>query len=171
MVVFGFITLSDESEDFSRISEVPKEMDLVGFHDFIRDDLGYDPSSFSSFFKSDGNWDKLLEYTLIDVKDDSSAEGAMPMADTLLGDIVKDRRDRLIFMFDIFAGRSFFLELRELKEPADNMEYPRVESESGDIPPQFGTGDSFTISEEGIFDDAFDEFSNFDGTEYYDDEL
>lgn len=152
--------LSDELENFSRVYEVPAEMTLLDFHKFICDDLEYDPKNFCSFFMSNEKWDKLQEYTLVDMEDDDIA---MPMEGILLSDVAAAKKDRLIFMFDIFAARTLFIEVREVLEPDPDVYYPIVVSADGDTPPQLET-DSL-ITEDSPFNDAMEDFMYFEGSD------
>lgn len=164
-MIFKFTVLSNEDDSFLREYEIPYDTDLLGLHDFICDDLEYDKENFCSFFGSNGNWDKLQEYTLADMQDDDEGVIALPMKGTLLGQIIRNKLDRLIFMFDIFAGRSLFMELTEAKEAEDAVRYPRVVSSEGDPPSQLDAGS--LMSEESPFEDAMEDFSDF---ESYDDD-
>lgn len=169
MTIFKFIMLSDEQEDFERVYEVEYDMNLRDFHDFICEELEYDPGSFSSIFLSDDSWGKLQEYTLVDMQDEGSGVVALPMQETLIGQIIKSKRDRMLFMFDIFAGRSFFLELQEIYEAEEDVRYPRVASGQGDPPPQFDA--ESLISEESPFNDIMSEFADFEGDDDYQDDM
>lgn len=162
-MIFKVRMLSDEVEDFARVYEVMYDMSLLDFHDFICDDLEYDSGNFSSFFMSNENWEKLQEYTLVDMQDDDSGVVALPMKDTLLGQIIKEKHDRLMFMFDIFAARSFFLELQEAGEVEGGVKYPRIAYSEGD-PPQQLEADSL-MSEDSPFNDIMEEFNDFDGSD------
>lgn len=163
MMIFKFRMLSDEVDNFARVYEVSYDMDLEQFHGFICDDLGYDKSEFASFFASDEKWSKLQEYTLVDMFDDEDGPISMQMKDTLLGHLIHQKHDRLIFMFDILAARSLFIELEEAKTIEEGVEYPRVVLSEGVAPKQVSDVDP--MDEGSIFDDIMEDFSDFDGAE------
>ena len=167
-MIFKFTVLSNESEDFMRIYELPYDMDLLGFHDFVCNDLEYDTTIFSSFFLSNEEWEKGQEYTLVDMQEDDEGIVALPMKNTLLGQVIHDNRDRLIFMFDIFAGRSLFLELTEAKEEEASVRYPRVVVSEGDAPSQLDA--QSLMSEDSVFNDVMEEFMDFEGMDNYSDD-
>lgn len=164
-MIFKFTVLSGEDDGFLREYEVPYDMDLLGFHDFICNDLEYDKDNFSSFFLSDGDWNKLQEYTLMDMQDEDDGVIALPMKGTLLGQVIHRKHDRFLFMFDIFAGRSLFIELTEAREADETVRYPRVTASEGDAPSQLDAGS--LMSEDSAFNDAMEEFMDF---ENYDDD-
>lgn len=181
-MIFNFRMISDENDHFVRDYEVPYDMTLKEFHTFICDDLKYDPFEMSSFFKSDGSWQKLQEYTLIDmgidanntavyidedeeIKDDFTP---LSMENTYLGQIIKKKNDRLLFVFDILEDRLFFIELINTKKADKGVEYPRVMFYNGDAPDQFDVDKS--PENKSIFDEAMDDWGEFDGDDQYDDE-
>ena len=65
-MVFKFRMLSDENDNFVRDLEVPYDMTLRGFHEFLVRILGYE-ACMTSFFTADGQWERLQEYTLLDM--------------------------------------------------------------------------------------------------------
>lgn len=69
-MVFKFRMLSDENDHFVRDYEVPYDMTLLGFHEFITRSLGYE-EGMSSFFTADKQWNRLREFTLMDMGDNS----------------------------------------------------------------------------------------------------
>ena len=70
-MVFKFRMLSDENDHFVRDYEVPYDMTLLGFHEFITRSLGYE-EGMSSFFTADKQWNRLREFTLMDMGDNLS---------------------------------------------------------------------------------------------------
>ena len=114
-MVFKFRMLSDENDHFVRDYEVPYDMTLLGFHEFITRSLGYE-EGMSSFFTADKQWNRLREFTLMDMGDNSE-DAPLPMADITLGQLIHNNRDRLIYQFDLMGDRAYYLELTEAKKP------------------------------------------------------
>lgn len=162
-MVFKFRMLSDENENFVRDYEVLYDMTLLDFHDFICNELEYDIDNFCSFFSSNEQWEKLQEYTLVDMGDDDGGIIAIEMKDVILGQIIRQKRDRLIFMFDIFADRSYFLELSEAKEVEEGVSYPQVVLAEGDPVDQFDA--ESLIDEDTPFNEIMSEFIDFEGAD------
>ena len=113
-MVFKFRMLSDENDHFVRDYEVPYDMTLLGFHEFITRSLGYE-EGMSSFFTADKQWNRLREFTLMDMGDNSE-DAPLPMADITLGQLIHNNRDRLIYQFDLMGDRAYYLELTEAKK-------------------------------------------------------
>ena len=108
-MVFKFRMLSDENDRFVRDYEVMYDMSLIEFEEFIREDLEYDPAM-TSFFTADNRWNKLREFTIEDMGD-MGEEAPVPMASVVLGQLMHHNRDRLIYQFDMFGDRAYYLEL------------------------------------------------------------
>ena len=109
-MIFQFRMLCDEDDYFLREYEVPYDMTLAAFRDFINKDLQYRPEELTSFFTADERWEKLREFTLMDM-DDGSEGAPAAMESVTLGQIIHNNRDRLIYLFDLFGDRAYFLEL------------------------------------------------------------
>lgn len=108
-MVFRFRMLSDENDRFVRDYEVLYDMTLLDFHNFILSSLEYEPCM-ASFFTADDRWEKKREFTLMDMND-GSADAPETMERVRLGQIIHNNRDRLIYLFDLFGDRAYYLEL------------------------------------------------------------
>ena len=155
-MVFKFRMLSDENDNFVRDLEVPYDMTLRGFHEFLVRILGYE-ACMTSFFTADGQWERLQEYTLLDMGDPES----IPMENVSLGQLLHHNRERLIYLFDQLNNRALYLELTEAKKPEPTMEYPRVAFEHAPAPDQY---DPAANEDDGsIFEQMMDDFGEFRG--------
>ena len=166
-MIFKFRMLSDENDHFVRDYEVPYDMTLLDFHKFINRSLEYDDDGMVSFFTADQRWNRLREFTLMDMGENSE-EGPVPMSEVTLGQLLHNNRDRLIYQFDMLGDRAYFLELTEAKKAEDGVVYPRTALEEGSVPDQYDPSEN---EEEGsIFDDMMADFNGFVGDDNYDDE-
>lgn len=168
-MVFRFRMLSDENDHFVRDYEVLYDMTLLDFHDFILHSLEYE-ECMSSFFTADDRWEKLREFTRMDMGE--GGEGAPePMEGVTLGQIIHNNRDRLIYLFDLFADRAYYLELTGTLEAEKGAKYPREIFARAEAPDQYDpTKTNADEDESSIFDEIMDDFSEFDGDDSYDDE-
>lgn len=166
-MIFRFRMLCDEDDYFLREYEVPYDMTLSDFREFIDRDVHYRSNSITSFFTADSQWNKLEEFTSVDMNmDKTDTEGPRVMSDTLLSQILHNNRDRLIYCFDLFGDRAFYLELTGAKKTDPNMDYPRTVTSRSDAPDQDHPEDNEGHS---MFDEAMDEFNDFNGSDTYDD--
>lgn len=172
-MIFKFRMLSDENDFFVRDYEVMYDTTLLDFHKFICRDLGFDPDNMASFFLSDPQWSKGREFTLFDMGHDQydfdEDQEPLTMDDAILGQIIHRNHDRLIWLFDHLGDRACYLELTATSEQKRDTDYPRTVKSEGEAPNQFDP--SFGSANMSIFDQAMDEFNDFEEGEEYDDEL
>ena len=135
--------LTDENDHFVRDFEAAADSTLLDLHEFIIQMLDYDPCM-ASFFTADDRWEKRL------------------------CDVLHYVHDRLIYVFDPFTERAYFIEVIEAKEEQKGMTYPRLQFEHSPAPDQY---DPEASEHSGsIFEEMMGEFGEFDGDDSYDDE-
>ena len=105
-MVFRFRMLSDENDNFVRDYEAMYDMTLL---DFFLQPLEHEPCM-ASVFTADDRWEKQREFTSVET-DDGSGDAPAAMESVTLGQVIHNRRDRLIYLFDMFGDRAYFLEL------------------------------------------------------------
>lgn len=160
-MVFHFLILSGENEEFVREILIDAKSTFLDFHKAIQESVGYDQGQLASFFASDDEWEKGQEISLMIMDEQSDA---LLMDEAKLSEHVDMAKDRLIYTFDFFGNRGFFVEVlgvtdKEIKETA------LVRAE-GDAPEQivmddFGADetDMFALDEEDDFSEGFEEVS------------
>ena len=65
-MIYRFRMLTDENDHFVRDFEVAADSTLLDMHEFLIQMLDYDPCM-ASFFKADDRWERLQEYTYMDM--------------------------------------------------------------------------------------------------------
>lgn len=164
-MVFRFRMLSDENDRFVRDYEVLYDMTLLEFHEFLLRSLEYE-ECMVSFFTADDRWNKLREFTLMDMGGESGPE---PMDRVTLGQIVHGNRDRLIYLFDMFGDRAYYLELIGAVEVQEGAKYPREIFARAEVPDQYDPTKTNADEDDGsIFDEVMDDFREFEGDDGYD---
>lgn len=149
-MVFKFRLISNEEKDFIRDIELLSDQTFYDFHRAITHNLHYDKSQIASFFISNENWEKLEEITLFDMSE-GGIEGKIHVMDkTYLKDFIKEPRQRLLYVFDFFNERLFFIELIDIHEKKEKHAYPLIVLEKGSPPRQL------------LIDDTSFEDLNFD---------
>lgn len=168
-MVFKFRMMSDENDAFVRDYEVMYDATLLDLHHYICADLGYDDSGMTSFFTSNSEWERLREFTLEDMGE-VGEDAALPMESVTLGQVLHKNRDRLIYLFDMFGNRAYYLELTGAVEAEADVKYPRTTNSNGAPSDQY---DPTIIPDDGgsMFDDAMGDFYDFEGDDAYDDDL
>lgn len=167
-MVFRFRMLSDENDRFVRDYEVLYDTSLLDFHRFILQSLEYE-ECMTSFFTADDRWEKLREFTLMEMGD-TPGEGPETMENVTLGQIIHHHRDRLIYLFDMFGDRAYYLELTGVCEADPEASYPREIYAVAEAPDQYDPSKNPVDDEESAFAEIMDEFKDFEGDDNYDDE-
>ena len=170
-MVFRFRMLSDENDNFVRDYEALYDMKLLDFHNFLLETLEYEPCM-ASFFTADDLWEKQQEFTLMEMGDGESDTQPRLMEDVTLGQILHHIRDRLIYIFDMFGDRAYYLELTGVYKSEPNSVYPREIFARDEVPDQYDPSKNRQEvgSNDSIFDQMMDEFTDFEGDDNYDDE-
>lgn len=168
-MVFRMRMIGGEDDLFLRDYELPYDMSLLEFDSFVCTDLEYDPMSMSSFFRSNERWEQEQEFTLMDMGDEIGG-GPIAMEKAVLGQILRQNRDRLIWVFDPLGDRALFLELTGTVKADPSVKYPRIIRKEG-IPPAQFSADMDGVSGDSIFDEAMDGFFSFEGDDFYDDDF
>ncbi|MDR1698415.1 MAG: hypothetical protein LBR75_01135 [Prevotellaceae bacterium] len=112
-MVYRFLILSDEEDDFAREININPEASFYDFHEAILASVGYRNDQMTSFFLCSDNWEKEQEITLMEM-DSGSEYDSLVMTDTVLQDYVEDEGQKLLYVFDYLSERAFFIELQEI---------------------------------------------------------
>ncbi len=140
-MVYKFRLISDESDDFRREIEIDSTDTFLSLKNAICESVGYDRNIMCSFFICEDDWEKKTEITLEDMGADSDVDIYM-MDDTVIGDMVEDEGQKLIFTFDYLTDRSLFMEMREIKTGC-NLSEPVCTLKRGEAPAQTIDFDEF----------------------------
>jgi hypothetical protein len=112
-MIFRFILLSDEADDFMREIQIDSEATFLELNDIILDSVQYTKDQMTSFFICNDYWEKEQEITLIEM-DTSSEFDNLVMLETRLEEFISDEGQKLMFVFDYLNERAFFIELKEI---------------------------------------------------------
>ena len=171
-IVYTFRMISNEEEEFRRDYKVLADQTFFDLHVSIQENLGYDKSQMASFVVTNDGWEKGEEITLFDMKEEPS-EDTLIMDKVKIMEICTDLKQRLLYNFDFFSDRCFFLELVEISDPDPDIGYPCCTKANGKIPIQIiiddNNIDTFNMEEfdiHGTLDDditfeSIDDYEEF----------
>lgn len=140
-MIFRFLLLSDEVDNFKREIQIDSEATFLDLHNAILKSVGFTDDQMCSFFICDDDWSKKTEITLVDMGT-SSDEDNYIMEDTRLEELLEDEHQKLLFVFDYMTERAFFMELREIIPGKDLKDALCTKSE-GNPPTQVVSLDEF----------------------------
>ena len=153
-MVYKFAVLSDEDESFVREFEFLDTHTLLDFHNMLQDELEFDKSQMTSFCMATDNWEKEEEFTLFDM-----GTGSSTMESTILEDIIYQKNQKLLYVFDFFNDRSLFIEYTGESQEDDSKELPLCTYSKGNPPKQiiFGKTSGKQYNNIVVSDDDDDE--------------
>ena len=108
------ITFScDDVDDFRRVFEADSEATFLELHQAILKSAGYPDDQMTSFYICNDYWEKGQEVTLMEMGSNFEYDN-MTMESTRLSDLLEDRGQRMIYVFDPMYERCFFGSLSEI---------------------------------------------------------
>ncbi|HER09413.1 MAG TPA: hypothetical protein ENO20_10950 [Bacteroides sp.] len=134
-MIYLFRMISDEDQDFFRDVVIDGTDTFLDFHQCIQENLNYDPTLLASFFITNEHWEKQQEITLIDMMEENGLE-TVTMDQAVIQDYINEITGRMIYVFDFFSERAFFIELIERSDTTTSKKTPFIGHEKGDAPPQ-----------------------------------
>ena len=168
-MVYKFRLLSDEVENFRRDIEIDADATFIELHNAILESVNYPDDQMTSFFICTDKWIKEIEITREDMGSMSEEENYV-MADTVIGDLVEEEKQKLMYVFDPLADRVFYMELSKIEFGKD-IDAAVCTRSVGNAPAQ--TLDFEEIMSKSPAVAANDEFSEdfYGSDEYNDDDL
>ncbi|MDE6278223.1 MAG: hypothetical protein K2M06_08980 [Muribaculaceae bacterium] len=112
-MIFNFRIVSDEVDNFKREINIDSTATFMDLRNAICDCTGYDKNVFSSFFLCDEDWEKKLEITSDDMDFDADQDFEL-MDDAILGDLIEEEGQKLLYVFDYMTDRAFFVVMTEM---------------------------------------------------------
>ncbi len=166
-MIYKFRLLSDEAENFRRDIEIDSDASFLELHKAILESVNYPDDQMTSFFICNDNWIKEIEITLEDMGSRSDEDNYV-MANTIIGDLVEEEKQHLMYVFDPLADRVFFIELSKI-EFGKELKEARCVKSLGDAPAQLIDFES--LMNKSNTTAVSDEFSeDFYGSDEYDEE-
>lgn len=129
---FRIILDNDTDEDIFRDIEIRKTDSLEDFHNTITQSFGFDGTEVASFYLSDDEWNQGEEISLFNMNEGTNE--VKLMLDTLLEDVVDQNKTKLIYVYDFFSMWTFLVELAEIVEESEGLDYPNLMFVHGQIP-------------------------------------
>jgi len=156
-MILLFRIISDENPDFFRDMVIDSSDTFLDFHQCLQENLGYDASQLASFFITTDMWVKQQEITLIDMMQEQGLE-TLTMSEVTLEEHIEEDKQRMIYVYDFFSERAFFIELLEQSAQSSPRQTPFIANERGAAPPQ--------LALDQLVDDSLpDDADSLDGTD------
>lgn len=169
-MVFKFVLLSDEADDFLREIHIDSDATFLELNDAILNSVGYAKDQMTSFLICNDYWEAEQEITLMEM-DTASDVDSLVMDRVRIDEFASEEGQKLRFIFDVMNERSFFMELKEVKT-RESLPAPICKRSKGNPPAQVLDGLFMDIPEPKAGDLDMDGLDNYDGEEgFNEDEL
>lgn len=129
-----FEVSSTENPDFKRLIHLSADHTFEDFHKILQDTCNFDQTQLASFFLTDDHWRKTIEICALDSGEKSPNH--LCMRNTQIREYLAEPGQKLVYVFDFFNERLFYLELKE-KDMKKDLKEPFVAYERGKAPAQF----------------------------------
>lgn len=133
-MVYRFMIISDEVDDFFREIKIDSEATFFELHEAILKSVNYKDDQMTSFFTCDEDWEKEKEITLEEM-DNGTEEDSWIMKETHLSELIEEEKQKLVYVFDPLAERMFFIELSEILTGKD-LDKAVCSRQAGEAPQQ-----------------------------------
>ncbi len=133
-MVYLFHISSVEKPDFSIEMALNSRHTFADFNRCIQEACGYSQDQLASFFIQGKSTGKPIEITQLDLGP-IGIPTAHVMNKTLLCQFLHKETQRLLYVFDFFQDRSFYIELIQISMDKNLME-PSITSQKGKAPSQ-----------------------------------
>ncbi len=165
---FRVILDNDTEEDIFRDLEIRETDTLEDLHNIITQSFGFDGSEMASFYISDDKWNQGEEISLFDMSEGGNQ--VRLMNETSLDDTVHEAQTKLIYIYDFMNMWTFYVELAEIVEEAEGVDYPNLMFVKGQVP-ETAPEKLFEADNDGFEneDDDFDidDYDNLDFEEHW----
>ncbi|WP_299388096.1 hypothetical protein [uncultured Lacinutrix sp.] len=157
---FRVILDNDTEEDIFRDLEIKETDTMEDLHNTITQSFGFDGTEMASFYLSDDQWNQGEEISLFDMSEGMNE--VRLMNETSLSDTVHEAQTKLIYVYDFLSMWTFYVELADIAEEDEGVDYPNLMFVQGQVPDD--APDKIFEAEKDEFDDDFDvnDYDNLD---------
>lgn len=173
---FRVLLDTEESHEVFRDIVISTNENFEVFYRAIIAAFEFNGQELASFYASNENWEKGHEIALMDMELNDSLSAPSIMKETILSDLVKEKGQKFILVYDFLRMWCFLIEL--IDTLPENYEHPMLDISMGEAPDEFskeidlsGEVDSPVdlgneiddiFSDSSDDDDEFDDFENID---------
>lgn len=132
-MIYQFKVTSTEMPDFILVVETDSNHTFADLHNCIQAACGFNPDQLASFFIPGAKCGKQIEITQLELE--FCERNNYVMDKTPLQEMLKLENQKMLYVFDFFMDRLFFIELTQIKMGKITTE-PTVTFKNGNAPSQ-----------------------------------
>lgn len=150
---FRVVLDNDTDEDVFRDIEIKETDSLEDLHNCIAQSFGFDGLEMASFYVSDDVWNQGEEIPMIDLGEEAAER---TMNSTIINELIHEAQTKLIYVYDFFSMWTFYVELAEIVEETEGVNYPNLMFVHGQLPDS-APEKSFEAEDISDFNDEFED--------------
>lgn len=140
-----------DSKEIFRDIVVAEGQNLEQLHKSIIKAFDFDGDEMASFYESDDTWEKGREYPVEDMGEED--EDIVIMKKAKIEDMMSDKGDRLVYIYDFLKMSTFLLEVVEIGKNEEGKKYPLVTQIVGEMPEEVDDEDEGEDGDDVFADD------------------
>ena len=160
---FRVVLDNDTEDDVFRDLELRETDTLEDLHNIITQSFGFDGTEMASFYLSDEEWNQGEEISLFDMSEGANA--VKLMNETITNNVIHEASTKLIYVYDFFSMWTFYVELAEIVEEVEGMDYPNLLFVQGQIPDE-APEKSFKAEDTENFDDFENDLEDYESLDF-----
>lgn len=134
-MLFRITFVSDESDRFLREITIDADATFLDLNKAILDACDYSDDQFTSFYTCTDDWEQKDQITREDMGTSASDQDVYIMEKAILRDFITDEEQKLVFIFDTFNDRAFYLKINEII-PSKHLREAKCTRSEGKAPEQ-----------------------------------
>lgn len=140
MAILRFRVYWEDDESIYRDVVIKHTQNFADLHYCILKSYEFDSKHKATFYRSNDNWLRGREISLVKYDDKVYKVDPMIMADVTMGSEIKDPNQKFIYVYDFNKFWTFMVELINVdKEENKKISYPTCIRTEGIAPSQYGT--------------------------------
>lgn len=158
-MIYSFKITSSDKPEFICIIEINPEESFLTLHSTIQQCANFDSDQLASFFLSDDRWGRKNEIGLLN---EPNGTQRYLMNKTKIKNLIKAPYQKLLYVFDFFNDRMFYVELTGIIMDR-NLNEPQIAFMEGKAPKQILSDDvDFLNSQDSRLFENYHDFGDLD---------
>lgn len=164
-MIYKFRIVLDTLDEVFRDIEIEADATLEDLHNAIVQAFGFEGQEMASFYLSDGEWEQGEEIVLFDMSE--GTKSVRMMNETALDTVVDKSNTKLIYVYDFFSMWTFYVELADISEAQNGLDYPNLMYSHG-IMPENPPEKQFEAEEDELDEEYGEENIDFENLDDFD---
>jgi hypothetical protein len=150
-MLYTFRVLIDYEKDVFREIAIRSDQSFMDLSQSIIKSFQFKGDQIASFYMSNEDWDKGEEIVQFEMDDDNEMKS---MEKTMLNDLIKDKNQRVLYIYDFLKFWIFYIELISIQKEVENEIYPILINSIGLAPDEESKSMEFEMPQDRMDEDS-----------------